>query len=238
MADEARLGELLTVQEHDTALDQLRHRRAHLPERAELAAVEAEQARTATRRAVVDGERSALASRQSALEKEVATIERRRGDLDRKLAVGTIPKELETLAHEVDAANQHIHDLEDVELELMEAIEPLDAELTVLDAAGHAAAERVELLRTDLARAVEAIESEIGREEAARAEAVAGVPVEMLESYEKMRARFGGVAVARLVGPRCSGCNLTLPTSEVERIRHAPADELVTCEQCGRILVH
>ncbi len=238
MAEEGIWAQLLSVQDHDTALDQLRHRRAHLPERTELAAVEAEQAQVATRRTAVDGERSELASRQSALEKEVASIETRRTDLDRKLAVGTIPKELETLAHEVDAANQHIHDLEDVELELMEAIEPLDAELAQLDAAGQAAAARADLLRVDLARAVEAVETEITREQAARDEAVAGVAADQVERYEKMRARFGGVAVARLVGSRCSGCNLTLPTSEVERIRHAPAGELVTCEQCGRILVH
>ena len=238
MADEDRFERLLAVQEHDTALDQLRHRRAHLPERAELAAVEAEQARMAARRATVDGERGALASRQSALEKEVANLERRRADLDRKLAVGTIPKELETLSHEVDATRQHIHDLEDVELELMEAIEPLDTELAQLDDAGRAAAERVDLLRVDLAQAVEAVESEISREQAARAEAVGHVPVDLVERYEKMRARMGGVAVARLIGGRCSGCNLTLPTSENERIRHAPAGEFVTCEQCGRILVH
>jgi predicted nucleic acid-binding Zn-ribbon protein len=46
------------------------------------------------------------------------------------------------------------------------------------------------------------------------------------------------VAVARLVGNHCDGCHLTLPAMELDRIRHLPEDELVTCEQCGRILVH
>ena len=49
--------------------------------------------------------------------------------------------------------------------------------------------------------------------------------------------RFDGVAVARLVGSHCDGCHLTLPAMELDRIRHLPEGELVTCEQCGRILV-
>lgn len=234
----APLDQLLAVQEHDSALDQLRHRRSHLPEQQALAAVESELTRLGARRATVDSERSELAGRQAALEKEVADIERRRADLDRKLAVGTIPKELETLSHEVDAASQRIHDLEDVELELMEAIEPLDAELTELDAAAATATEQSERLRTGVATAVADVDEEMVREQAARDEAVAGLPTDLLDTYEKLRAKLGGVAVARLVGGRCTGCNLMLPTSEVDRIRHAPTGELVFCDQCGRILVH
>jgi hypothetical protein len=39
------------------------------------------------------------------------------------------------------------------------------------------------------------------------------------------------------VAGSCSGCHLTLPAMEVDRIRKAPADEVITCDQCGRILV-
>jgi predicted nucleic acid-binding Zn-ribbon protein len=43
--------------------------------------------------------------------------------------------------------------------------------------------------------------------------------------------------VARLVGNHCDGCHLTLPSMELDRIRHAPETEVFTCDQCGRILV-
>jgi len=46
------------------------------------------------------------------------------------------------------------------------------------------------------------------------------------------------VGAARLVGDRCDGCHLTLPSVEVERIHHLSADALATCPQCDRILVH
>ena len=35
----------------------------------------------------------------------------------------------------------------------------------------------------------------------------------------------------------CSGCHLTLPATEIDRIKKAPPDAFFTCDQCGRILV-
>ena len=46
-----------------------------------------------------------------------------------------------------------------------------------------------------------------------------------------------GIAVATLDGPRCTGCNLELPTLELERVRAERPDVIIECEQCGRILV-
>jgi predicted nucleic acid-binding Zn-ribbon protein len=45
------------------------------------------------------------------------------------------------------------------------------------------------------------------------------------------------VAAALLVNGRCGGCHLALPATEVDRLRKLPADALVRCEQCERILV-
>ena len=83
----------------------------------------------------------------------------------------------------------------------------------------------------DLRAAIEA-------EEAVRAEVAAGLPAELAERYERLRTHLGGVGAARLVGDRCEGCHLTLPSMELERIHHLPADTFATCPQCDRILVH
>ena len=66
---------------------------------------------------------------------------------------------------------------------------------------------------------------------------MAPVPAELLARYDALRAQLGGVAVARLVGGRCDGCHLALAQAALERIRLAPPDELVECEECGRLLV-
>jgi hypothetical protein len=58
-----------------------------------------------------------------------------------------------------------------------------------------------------------------------------------MPTYERLRQRLGGVAVALLVGSSCGGCHLTLAAGEIDAIRRLPPDALVTCAQCGRILV-
>jgi predicted nucleic acid-binding Zn-ribbon protein len=45
------------------------------------------------------------------------------------------------------------------------------------------------------------------------------------------------VAVARLDGPRCTGCNLDLSTAEVDDVRSVGAGEFADCPNCGRLLV-
>src|SRR5262249_59827474 len=72
---------------------------------------------------------------------------------------------------------------------------------------------------------------------AARPGAAAPIPPALLDRYERLRSKLGGVAIATLDGTRCTGCNLMLPTLELERVRAAAPGVVVECEQCGRILV-
>jgi predicted nucleic acid-binding Zn-ribbon protein len=231
------LHDLLIVQQHDTTADQLRHRRAHLPERALLGGIEGELGRLAVERRDLSERRDALAVEQSRREDEVATCERKRADLERKLSAATVPREAQALSSEIDGLKARQSSLEDELLELMEAAEPIDARLAEIaaESAGHD--ERALSARAALAAAEAELDQELATEAAARAAAAASIGAAALGTYEKMRAKLGGVAVATLDHKRCTGCNLTLSTRELEALRAAPADELVTCEQCGRILV-
>ena len=58
----------------------------------------------------------------------------------------------------------------------------------------------------------------------------------LLSRYERLRERFGGVAVARLEGTRCGGCHLDLSTAEVAEVRAAGPGQFADCPQCGRLL--
>jgi predicted nucleic acid-binding Zn-ribbon protein len=59
----------------------------------------------------------------------------------------------------------------------------------------------------------------------------------MLERYERLRTRLGGIAVARLEGTRCGGCHLDLSTAERDEVRTVPEGQFADCPQCGRLLV-
>lgn len=85
--------------------------------------------------------------------------------------------------------------------------------------------------------ALEEIDSELERVRKER-ETVAGtIPDDLLKLYDKIRDRENGVGAAKLYQRRCEGCRLELNITEVNDVRGAPADEVVRCENCRRILV-
>jgi predicted nucleic acid-binding Zn-ribbon protein len=236
----SRFDGLLVVQEHDTTLDQLRHRRANLPERAELKDVEAKRASLAAERAEVAATRDEVAARQANLEKDIAASEQRIAELDKRMYSGEISasRDLQAMAHEIESIKARVSTLEDHALEAMDEREPLDASVSELDErdAGFVA------LAAQLAEAIGAAETEIDadvvREREARAAAAATVPDDLLAEYERLRDRLGGIGAARLEHGTCMGCRMKLPATEIDRIKHQSPDELVHCDQCGRILVH
>jgi predicted nucleic acid-binding Zn-ribbon protein len=88
-----------------------------------------------------------------------------------------------------------------------------------------------------IAAAGTAMGAEVSALQLARGVAATEVPADLMERYETLRAHLGGTGAARLIGNRCDGCHLELASVEVERVRRLPPDALVTCDQCGRILV-
>jgi uncharacterized protein len=234
------LETLLEVQAHDTVIDQLRHRIETLPERAELAAARRRLAQVSAALGEVQALVDDLAGRQGALEQHIAAAAKRRHEIEERMRSGAISasRDLQAMDHEVHQLGARQAQLEENELLLLEEEEPLDLAL-----AGHRA--EAETLTLESARLQEAIvvadaeiQASIELEEGQRAERAAELPEELAERYELLRSRLGGVGAARLVGDRCDGCHLTLPSVEIERIRHLPPDQFAICTQCDRILVH
>ncbi|HEY1280116.1 MAG TPA: C4-type zinc ribbon domain-containing protein [Acidimicrobiales bacterium] len=231
------LRDLLVLQQRDTAVDQLRHRRATLPERTLVTAIQEELTRLRAELAVATGERDALAARQERLEADVAAGEAKRRTLEGRLASTSVPREAQVMSEEIDGIKARQLVLEDEELEIMEALEPIETTVVAGQAQEEALEQRLTDGREALAHAETAIDGEIADAVVARAAAVQPIPSTLLERYERLRTKLAGVAVATLDGARCTGCNLTLPTLEIERLRGAAPDAIVECEQCGRILV-
>ena len=231
---------LLQVQHHDTTIDQLRHRKASFPERAELATVEAERATLAARADELRGQVEDLSGRQSVLEEQIAASARRRHEIEQRMLSGGVSdsRDLQAMDAEVHNLSERQALLEEQELALLEEEEPLDVALAANDTKMAMLAIEAELLLRVIAETERDIEDEVTREQAERAAVAAGLPSDLADRYEQLRSRLGGVGAARLVGDHCEGCHLTLPSMEVERIRHLPPDEFATCDQCGRILVH
>jgi predicted nucleic acid-binding Zn-ribbon protein len=230
---------LLEVQDHDTAVDQLRHRRTSLPEQAQLVGVEARLAALEARAAELQTGRDELGERQSALEEQIEASRTRQTELERRLYGGEVSaaRDLQAMDEEVKHLRRHISELEDREIEIMEELEPIDGELHGAERDRAALRDDRDRLRRAITDAIETTDADVAAQTDARVTAAAAVPADLLARYERLRTILSGTGAARLVGGSCGGCHLTLPAMEVDRIRKAPPDEVITCDQCGRILV-
>ena len=233
----AELDALVALQDLDTVTDQARHRLAHLPERRKADELVAGEQAAATELTRLGAQRDVLAKRQDAVEREIATCRAKQAELTKRLGVTSVPRVAETLQHELATSKARESSLEDDELAVLEELEPVEAAIASTEqrrdlfAAEHVgAADALAVAERDTA-------AEIARLLGTRAGVAASVPAPLLERYGQLRPRLAGVAVARLVGGHCSGCNLTMSTSELQRLRSLPPGELDECESCGRLLI-
>jgi predicted nucleic acid-binding Zn-ribbon protein len=152
---------------------------------------------------------------------------------------GTVssPRELQAMQADVDQLRRHERTLESRELELMESLEPIDAELDRLGTQRATIAAEMKAVGATLESAEGAIDQEIAEEQKARDALAGDLEPSLISEYERRRARAQGVGVARLVGNTCQGCHLSIPASEVDAIRRAPEGTISYCDNCGCILV-
>jgi predicted nucleic acid-binding Zn-ribbon protein len=236
-ADAAVQRRLLDLAEVDAELSRVNHRRRTLPELAEIA--DAEKTAQAKRDALV-----AVETTLGDLDREVRRQEteidqvRAREDRDRKLlADGNVgAKQLADLEHELATLQRRQGVLEDDLLELMERREAVDADTS------HA---RVELEKAQNAltdaqarrdSALADLDSTEAKRVADRELMIKQFPADLLALYERVRAQRG-VGAGLLRGRRCGACRIELDRTTMSAIKAAAADDVVTCDECGAILV-
>ncbi len=220
-------------------MDQLRHRRATLPEHAALHELQQVLAGLRGEIVVTDTEHSDCARELRKAEADVDQVRARAARDQQRLDAGQVssPKELESLQHEIVTLGRRQSDLEDVVLDVMERLESAQtrhAELT-------RRREETEAKTAELTTQRDATLSEIDRElttlSSQRETQVATVDAALVELYEKIRAQQGGIGAAEVRQRRCTGCRLELNSVELGKIRSAADDEVLRCEECRRILV-
>lgn len=230
---------LLEIVELDGELARIEHRRRGLPEHAELARMEQLERELHDELATLEAQEGDLRREQAKAEADVEQV-RSRVERDRKrLDAGQVssPRELENLQSEIESLHRRQSDLEEIVLDVMERRE------AVQQRQKQAGQERAELgsgLRTVTARrdaSLAELAEQTGKAADRRAAIVPEEPADLMDLYERLRVRHGGVGAAALRRGRCEGCHLSLNTVDLNAIRAAPADEVLRCEECRRILV-
>lgn len=228
---------LLELQDLDTRLNQLDHKMRSLPELTDIARLEAQEGDL---QAEVVRTETAVGDLQRVVRRAEAAVQQVRDRVTRdesRLAVGTgTAKSLQGLQSELESLARRQGVLEDEQLEVMERVEAAESDAAVASAARDEHLARLTQLRNARDAQLGVVQSERDGVASGRDAIAADLSGELLALYERVRAH-SGMGAAALVQRRCGACRLELNAVEVGRIRSAAEDEVVRCEECGRILV-
>ena len=231
------MDKLLELQELDSAIDRLEHRRDQLE-----AGEEVSTARTAMEEAESQLGELRLASdavdaESRRLEHEIDSIGAKLAAEEKRMYDGSIvnAKELEALQHEITSLKERRSRAEDDLLELMERREDLDPRAAEAATEVGAARSRVEDLGGDAVREFDEIAAELSAKRAEREALASAFDEELLELYEDLRRQKHGVGAAAIVEGVCQACHEKLSAVELDRLKHA--DGVKRCEYCRRIVV-
>jgi predicted nucleic acid-binding Zn-ribbon protein len=237
-ADPEAQRRLLDLQAIDIALTQLAHKRKALPEHAELAKMARELSAMEDNRVRAQVAVDDLDRDIERLERDAEQVRARKEKDQFRLDAGTGPaRELEALQHEIATLNRRQSELEDAELELMEQRETAQASLDEITTALQA--RRATRAETERRRdeTLAAIAKDEEFRQSGRRPLAADLPADLVGLYDKIRESSGGIGAAMLRHGRCEGCRLELSGGDRARVKASPADEVVRCEECRRILV-
>ena len=175
-----------------------------------------------------------LKRQQLAVEWEIEDLTSKIATLEQKLYDGRIknPKELTNLQHEADGLKARRNQSEDKALEIMDQAElaegrftTISNELNSLEAEWHRQQQR-------LTADIEQLKTTLSHLEQKRQLILVEVDPQIVNLYQELK-RQRGTAVAKVDQGMCRGCQILLPTSELQRAR---SGSLVRCSSCGRIL--
>lgn len=238
-ADPAAQRRLLELQAADTAIGQVEHRIQTLPEHALVAQLVARRNELGQRYVAVQTAVSDAEAAQAKAESDLEPVRQRLARDQDRSEKGQVSdaRALKSLAEEIEHLKKRIEDLEDLELEAMEELE------TAASARAGILVEKADL-DAEARRIVEKRDSQVGDLSAERdaqvrrrQTLVASLPAPLVDLYEKIRARAGGSGAAELRGRRCTGCGIESDPSAYDRYVAAPADEVLRCDECDRILI-
>jgi uncharacterized protein len=217
----------------------LRHRRANLPEHAQLAKLEAERSTAAANLVAAETRVSDLDIAQRQAEADLEPVRQRRTRNQQRVDDGSIgdAKALAGLVEEIQHLDRRISDLEDAELELMEQLDSATAARDDLASANGELDSRIAELTGRRNELVAGIDAELKSRVGQREQIVIDLPAPLIATYDKLRGTHGGVGAAELRNRRCTGCQLEVNAADLRTFAAAPEDEVLRCEECGRILV-
>ena len=227
---------LLDLQTVDTHLQDVQGRLAQFPKR--LAEVEARV--TAARAELEHSKASHLTALKDRKKYELDVEqwkEKAKKYRDQAYQVKT-NEAFKALQNEAQTAENKVAKSEDRLLEQMVAGEEYDGRIKVADKALKEVEEiaRGERAKIESERAI--AEKERAGFEAERAVAVAAIPEDLLDHYQRIARKHGGTALAEVRSEMCGACGVRVRPHVFQEMRREGNEEIYHCETCTRMLYY
>jgi hypothetical protein len=143
-------------------------------------------------------------------------------------------KEMQALAHEVEAQKETNQRLEAEALASMEGAEPRATRITELTEVVAKTRAALVAAEKEIAAQVEDLKISISKQRVDRDLMANGMDPALLQRYEMIFSRRAGVAVAEARGGTCQGCRMRLPPQLYNELqKHL---QIHYCPNCQRIL--
>ena len=142
--------------------------------------------------------------------------------------------EFQAIGHEIERYENEIRKIEDEELELMVEADKLKADLGVEEKKSATVKESVARQTGDLESKSKTLQSRLEELTKERAEIAGKTDEDLLGRFERLFKSKGDAVVVALEHEVCTGCHMKVTTQTAHRAK--AGKEIVSCENCGRIL--
>ncbi|MEP6777249.1 MAG: C4-type zinc ribbon domain-containing protein [Chthoniobacterales bacterium] len=142
--------------------------------------------------------------------------------------------EFRAMGNEIERYEKEIQKIEDQELEIMEQGDKLKAEVASEEKKTSASRDSIARQLADLDEKGKALDLRLQELTRERDEIAAKIDEDVLSRFERLFASKGDAAIVALEHEVCTGCHMKITTQTAHRVKSGK--EIVSCEQCGRIL--
>jgi predicted nucleic acid-binding Zn-ribbon protein len=224
--------------EADRWIDRVSTQKTHLPEIAELAALEVELRGLLKDLHAAEARLAPVKSAYDDVSRESKRLKNRANDLDATLASSTAnARELTALQKELTHVRDLLSESEDRELELLLELEPREGEVESIKRRAQPGVGRRSELIDVIAKLQSTLDEELVSLRRSREELVGAVAANLLARYDVAMARAGTSGAAQVVEGRCDGCRLALSPLDHDRFKSQALDTFMDCPECGRLLL-
>jgi predicted nucleic acid-binding Zn-ribbon protein len=234
----SEIDALRALMEADRWIDRVSSQKTHLPEIAELAALESDLRGLLKDLHAAEAHLVPVKSDFERVSRESARLKGRANDLDATLAASTAnARELSALQSELTHVRELLATSEDRELELLLAVEPREEDIESIKRRAQPGVTRRSELIDVIAQLQATLDEELVSLHGDRAERHEAVPVGLRARYDVAMTRAGTSGAALVVEGRCDGCRLALAPLDFDRFKAQALDTFMDCPECGRLLL-